>query len=126
GRVVINEIMYQPAVPGGEYVELYNTSSNLTFDLSGWQFRGLAFTFPTGSLIGANSFLVLAANRTAFAGAYGATVPVFDTFSGTLQSGGERLSLVQPGTNGDLVVAEVRYESGRPWPTGANRTGSSL
>jgi hypothetical protein len=126
GQVVINEIMYQPAMPDGQYVELYNTSSNLTFDLSGWQVRGLSYTFPAGSLIGANSFLVLAANRTAFAGAYGATIPVFDTFAGTLQAGGESLSLVQPGTNGDLVVAQVRYASEIPWPAGAKGTGSSL
>ena len=51
-------------------------------------------------LIAPNSFLVLAANSAAFAAAYGATKPVFDTYSGTLQTDGEALSLVQPGTNG--------------------------
>ena len=126
GQVVINEIMYNPLVPNGQYVELYNTSTKFTFDLSGWQFRGLSYTFPVGSLIRANSFLVLAANRPAFSGAYGATIPVFDTFGGTLQSNGQNLSLVRPGTNGDLVVAQVRYENGPPWPTGPNGTGSSL
>jgi len=126
GQVVINEIMYNPLVPNGEYVELYNSSTKFTFDLSGWQFRGLSYTFPVGSLIRANSFLVLAASRAAFPVAYGATIPVFDTFGGTLQLDGETLSLLRPGTNGDLVVAQVRYENGPPWPTGPNGTGSSL
>jgi hypothetical protein len=128
GQVVINEIMYAPAVANTEYVELYNNSTNTTFDLSGWQFHGLAYTFPAGSSIAPNSFLVLAANREDFAGVYGATNIVFDTFSGTLQSSGETLSLIIPGTNtaSDVTVAKVRYASAAPWPTGPNGTGSSL
>jgi hypothetical protein len=128
GRVVINEIMYAPIVANAQYVELYNNSANTTFDLSGWQFHGLAYTFPAGSSIAPNSFLVLAANREDFAGVYGATNIVFDTFSGTLQSSGETLSLIIPGTNtaSDVTVAKVRYASAAPWPTGPNGTGSSL
>jgi hypothetical protein len=128
GQVVINEIMYQPVQPGAEYVELYNASATATFDLSNWQFRGLSYTFPPGSTIGPNSFLVLAANGPAFAAAYGATIPVFDTFTGTLQNDGETLSLVQPGTNtaSDVIISRVRYGSTLPWPAGAAGAGSSL
>ncbi len=128
GRVVINEIMYAPAVSNAQYVELYNTSTNMTFDLSGWQFHGLGYTFPPGSAIAPNSFLVLAANRSDFAGAYGATNLVFDTFDGTLQADGETLSLLIPGTNSadDVIVAKVRYSNAAPWPAGANGAGSSL
>ncbi len=128
GQVVINELMYNPLLPDARYVELYNASTNLTFALSGWEFRGLSYTFPPGSLLGPNRFLVLAANRVAFAAAYGGTIPVFDTFAGTLQADGETLTLVQPATNtaSDLVVAKVRYGSAAPWPAGANGIGSSL
>ena len=128
GQVVINEIMANPSTPNAQFVELYNNSTNTAFDLSGWDFKGLSYTFPSGSLIAPNSFLVLAANAPAFAAAYGATKPVFDTFSGTLQTDGETLSLVQPGTNsaGDVIVTKVKYASAPPWPTNANGTGSSL
>ena len=128
GRVVINEIMYAPALPGAEYVELYNTSTNISFDLSGYELRGLSYTFPPGSLIGPNRFLTLAANRAAFAAAYGATNPVFDTFSGTLQGDGETLTLLRPGTNAltDLVAAKVKYASAPPWPASAAGSGRSL
>jgi hypothetical protein len=128
GHVVINEIMYNPAIPGAQYVELYNNSSSLSFDLSGWQLQGLSYTFPTGSLIGPNSFLVLAANRSLFSSAYGGTIPIFDTFNGPLATDGQTLLLVQPGANpaANQWVAGVRYGSGAPWPQGANGTGSSL
>lgn len=128
GQVVINEIMYDPAVAGGEYLELYNNSTNITFDLSGWRFDGLSYTFPAGASIGPRGYLILTADRPSFAGAYGALIPVFDTYAGSLQGDGETLSLVRPGTNAatDLVVSKLRYEGGLPWPAGANGTGSSL
>jgi hypothetical protein len=128
GQVVVNEIMCQPSATNGQYVELYNNSPNLAVDLSGWDFHGLSYTFPGGSLLAPNSFLVLAANRADFAAAYGATNPVFDIFSGTLQPDGETLSLVKPGTNSasDLTVTKVRYATALPWPTNVNGNGSSL
>jgi hypothetical protein len=128
GQVVINEINYKPPVPGAEFVELYNNSTNLSFDMSGWQFKGLSYTFPAGTLLGPNKFLVLAANRASFAVAYGSTNLVFDTFSGTLQTNGETLTLIQPGTNAalDVVVAKVRYSNSAPWPPQADGAGASL
>ena len=122
GSVVINEIMYAPLVNGAEYVELYNNSTNTSFDLSGWKLQGLGYTFPNGATLAPTNFLILAANRTAFASAYGATNPVFDTFSGTLSPTGETLTL----SASSNVVAEVKYGSQLPWPTNASGTGSSL
>jgi len=127
GQVVINEIMYNPSVSNAQFVELYDNSTNTAFDLSGWQLQGLSYTFPDGSIIGPTNFLALAANGVAFAAAYGATIPVFDTFSGALQAG-QILSLVQPEGNGtnNLTVTEVQYDSSLPWPTNANGTAASL
>jgi hypothetical protein len=133
GKVVINEIMYAPAVSNAllyvpavndaQFVELYNNSTNTTFDMSGWQVQGLSYTFPNGSLLAPTNFLVLAANGAAFAEAYGATNPVFDTFSGTLSPNGETLTL---NNASNVTVAEVEYENQLPWPTNANGTGASL
>ncbi len=126
GQIAINEIMYNPVVSGAQYVEFYNTSANFGFDMSGWRLEGLSYTFPPGSVIGPNSFLVLAANRAVFAAAYGATNAVFDTFDGTLPTDTGTLSLVAPGTNtaSDLFISRVRYSAAAPWPTPV--TGSSL
>jgi hypothetical protein len=122
GQVVINEIMYAPTVNNAQFVELYNASTNLAFDLSGWQLPALSYTFPNGSLIGPGSFLVLAANAAAFAAAYGATNPMFNTFSGALPANGT-IALV---TSSNVTVAEVKYENQLPWSTNANGTGASL
>ncbi len=125
GTVAINEIMYSPAVPNAEYVELFNNSPNVAYDLSGWQLEGLGYTFPAGALISPGSYLVLAANRPAFAAAYGATRLVFDTFSSTLLPG-QLLSLLQPVGGSNQVVAQVQFDNVLPWPTNANTPGVSL
>jgi hypothetical protein len=122
GQLVINEIMYNPVVADAQFVELYNNSTNTAFDLSGWQLQGSAYTFPKGSIIAPTNFLVLAANGAVFAGAYGATNPVFDTISGTLPSSG----ILALNTSSNVTVAEVEYENQLPWPTNANGTGASL
>lgn len=124
GSVVINEIMYNPTYPNAQYVELYNNSTNYAFDLSGWQMEGLGYTFPQGATLAPNSFLVLAANETAFAGAYGAATPLFDTFAGELPTNGQfTLTLEDSSSN---VVTEVQYTSAAPWPAGADGQGAAL
>jgi hypothetical protein len=128
GQIVISEIMNNPVTAGAEFVELYNNSATTGFDLSGWVFKGLGYTFPPGTFLGPNQYLVLAANRASFAGAYGGTNIVFDTYPGTLQFQGETLTLVQPSTGSqpELAVARVRYGSSLPWPAQSNTAGSSL
>ncbi|HEX7576885.1 MAG TPA: lamin tail domain-containing protein, partial [Verrucomicrobiae bacterium] len=115
GSVVFNEIQFNPALPGGEFVELFNTSTTNAFDLSGWTINGLSCTFPNGTTIDPRGFQVLAKNRGAFGNLYGAGILVADEFSGSLQSDGETLSLLQP--NQTNAVDRVRYEAIEPWPT---------
>ena len=128
-NVVFNEIMSNPLTPDAEYVELFNRSTNYTFDLSGWVINGLGYTFPEGSTIGPRAYLVLAKDRIAFGNAYGGGVAVFGQFTGSLQVDGETLTLIKPGATPaqDLVVDKVRYEGVRPWPgTASGYPGSSF
>jgi hypothetical protein len=128
GKVVINEILFHPALAGSEYVELLNRSANTTFDLSGWRLNGLAYTFPPGSSISPGQFLVIARSRISFAAVYGPLIPVFDEFDGQFQLDGETISLIKPGTTPvlDLVVDRVRYETVPPWPTVLPRPGTAV
>jgi hypothetical protein len=99
GNVIFNEIMFNPARAGAEYVELFNRTANTSFDLSGWKVNGLDYTFPPGAVLLPHKYLVLAKSRVEFAAAGGALIPVFDEFPGDLQMDGETLSLVQPGAD---------------------------
>ncbi|HWQ90860.1 MAG TPA: lamin tail domain-containing protein, partial [Clostridia bacterium] len=127
GAIVINEIMANPQVPDAEYVELFNNSSQTAFDLSGWIFNGVDFVFPAGSYLAPGKTWLLAKNRLAFSQAYGSHIVPDGEFPGNLQSGGETLTLLQPGTNeaSGQVIAKVRYEGGLPWPD-AVTNGSAL
>ncbi len=125
--LVINEIMYNPAVTNASYVELYNNSDS-AFELSSWRFDGLDYTFPFPTVLSGRSYLTLARNSAAFASAYGSNVRVFGQFNRDLNPGGQILTLVKPGATpaDDVAVAKARYESNPPWPAAANGQGSAL
>ncbi len=125
GQVVVNEIMYDPPLAGAAFIELYNNSSNTTFDLSGWQIPAVAYTFSNGASLGPKAFLVLAGDRLAYAAAYDVTNTLFDVFPGKLQPG-QLVTLTQPSGASNTVVAEVLFDSVEPWPTNAAGTGYSL
>lgn len=127
-NLVINEIMYNAATAGGSFIEIYNRSTSASFDLSGYRLEGVGYTFPAGAVLAPNSYLVLVADRAAFAAAYGAGIIIFDHYTGSLDNGGERLQLVKPGTvpAEDVIVDEVKYDDDLPWPLFADGFGPSL
>ena len=144
GPLVINEIMYFPYPGYDKYVEIKNISGlavNL-YDVANpantWKVGGLAYNFPTGQAIPAGGLaLVVAIDPATFRAKYGvpAAVQIFGPYTGTLQSGGERLSLEMPDTpvveGGATVVPydiidSVRYDDNLPWPVAAAGGGPSL
>ena len=127
-NLVINEIMFNPLVPDAEYVEVFNRSTQFSFDLSNWQFNGLGYTFPPSSIITNRQYLVLVKDPIAFAAAYGSTNSVFGQYGGNLQLDGETLSLIKPGatTNLDQVIDRVRYDNAAPWPAATNGVSLQL
>jgi len=105
--VIINEILYNAAEPGTEFLELYNRSAHTAFNLFGWRVNGLNHTFAS-TVLKPGEYLVV------------------DDFAGRLDLDGETLTLLRPvGTNGmEEVVDRVRYETVDPWPP--TPAGSSL
>ncbi|MBI1177017.1 hypothetical protein GC207_06210 [bacterium] len=126
--LAINEIMYDPTVPGSSFIEIYNRSTSFAFDLSGWKLDGVSYTFPAGSIIEPQRYLVIAKDAAAFATAYPGLPAPFDEFSGSLQNDGETLKLEKPtGVPGEFTIVDrVTYEATPPWPTAAAGTGASL
>jgi hypothetical protein len=111
--VVINELMYDP-ISGNDddqYIELYNRSAGAV-DLGGWQLSdGVSFTFPTNTVLGPDSYLVVARNaaqlRTNYANL--SVVNCLGDYDGKLSHNGQHLALSMPDTvvqtNSQGVVA---------------------
>jgi hypothetical protein len=140
GPIVINEILYHPALGYDEFVELYNVSASdvALFDTSRptnlWRLNGLGYTFSNNLTMSAGQHLLIVnIDPAAFRAKYGvsAAVPVVGPYSGRLQDSGENLELQRPDvpdTNGVpyIVVDAVRYNDRIPWPPGADGDGPSL
>lgn len=121
--IVINEIMFDAPSDhlNGEYIELYNRSGD-AINLSGWKFtKGISFDFPD-TIIGGNSYLVIAADSDCLLAAHGA-INVLGNWKGTLRDSGELIRLVD--NNGNMAD-EVDYLPGGDWPNLADGSGSSM
>ena len=124
--LVISEIMYHPAprtnTPSLEFVELFNTQA-FDEDLTGHRLSGdIDFAFPTGTVLRAGAFLVIAREPGTVQSVYGIG-DVLGPFSHDLpnDAGTIRLRNEQ-----DAVLLEVSYGSQPPWPRAADGAGHSL
>jgi len=124
-QAVLNEIYFDvPGEMGGdgdyEFVELHNPGTAIC-SLSGYYFdNGINFTFPTGSEINSESYIIIARNASAY---NNLTVPVYQWTSGKLSNSGEALVLKnETGT----VIDSLWYKTNKPWPKGSNGTGYSI
>lgn len=127
-HLVISEIMYHPADPNGEaeFIELMNTSSTLTLDLTGIHFsEGIAFTFSPGTMLPPLARVVVVKNTTAFQSVFGNGVVIAGQFTApsSLDNGGETLKL-EDATGS--TICQITYDDTAPWPTTADGGGASL
>ncbi|HJL53804.1 MAG TPA: lamin tail domain-containing protein, partial [Arenicellales bacterium] len=131
GKVVINEIHYNPATSQGsdndyEFLELYNTSAS-DVDLHGMTVGQVGSTTSIASLdsvtIGAGSYVVVAYTGATYSSL---TVPVVDNdgYFG-LSNSGKALELID---STGALVDNVTYDDYAPWPnyTGPDGGGPSL
>ena len=89
----ISEIMYHPAMPGTEYIEVVNIGAE-TINLNRVAFtRGIRFTFPSLALAPGEYALVVQ-DLAAFEAAYDTTgLKIAGEYTGLLDNGGEKIEL---------------------------------
>lgn len=123
--LIINEIHYNPSPSQGvdtdhEFIELYNAGGS-TVDLSGYSLtKAVQFTFPQGTTIAANEYILIAKNDDTYSGR---GFRVFEWTSGDLSNSGEAIQL----KNAQGVVIDfVNYDDYFPWPADPDGNGPSL
>ena len=126
GQILITEIMYHPLDTSAEFIEIYNRSSD-TFDLGGWRLNGVDLIFDRGALIGPGEYRVICEDLQAYTVAYTNTEVVIGDYDGSLDNGGETLTLEMPdGAGGWTTIDRVRYDDSAPWSPWPDGRGPSL
>lgn len=121
GDLVINEINYNPAGVDEDYefIELYNASGT-NLNIGGVTFsNGINFTFPAGTTMDTDEYIVIASNATTYSGN---GYDVYEYVGGLINSG-EQITIEDDNGN---IIDDVTYDVLSPWPTAANGTGVTL
>jgi len=119
--ILIHEIMYHPGHDEAafepepielEYIEIVNASTSAVL-LDGWRLvDGVSFAMPSGAVLDAGEYLVIAANPQAFAVHYPQVTNIVGGWTGKLSNSGEQITLVNAiGT----VIDTVRYCDEGDW-----------
>lgn len=148
-HLVINEVMYNPEDGKLEYIEIYNpTSQSINLSNSAGKFRingGISFTFPPGTSISPDSYLVIvdfdptvSVELQAFQFMYSISsltpgTNIVGPYIGSLSNGGERIAIEKPQApdapedpTSWIIVDETIYSDSAPWPTSPDGTGDAL
>jgi len=120
---VINEIHYDPPDPirPAEFIELHNPGI-APVSLAGWRLSGgIAFTFPTQTVLPAGGFLVVAQDPSTIQSQFGTSA--LGPWTGRLRNEDERVELRD---SSGTLVDRVGFQLGFPWPTVGTPPGYSI
>lgn len=126
-NIVINEINYKSGdeVNAGDWIELYNPN-NTIIDVSNWVLKDSQddhiFSFPNGTIIRANSYLVLVRNENDFTTAF----PAITNYIGEFDFGLGDTDSVRLFNENEILQDQVDYDVNISWTTCANGNGPTL
>jgi hypothetical protein len=128
GKIVINEINYNSSsqFDPGDWIELYNKSA-LNIDMSNWVLSDSdpshAFSFPAGTVLGADKYLVALVDSNAFKSFFPAAKNYIGQMDFGLSGSGELIKLIDKNGN---VIDSLVYDDKSPWPEEADGLGATL
>jgi hypothetical protein len=113
-NVVINEIFYHPANTNvlETWFELFNAGTN-TVNLSGARVtKGVAFNFPTNTMLAPGDYLVVASHGPTFASLHSGVTNFVAGWTGQLSRDGETIQVEDAAGN---TIAQVNYAPEGDW-----------
>jgi len=123
-ELIITEIMYDPPEAGFdflEFIEVYNNGP-ASQDLALITFEGIQVDL-SGRTLSAGAFLVLVSDSASFSQIYDYSNVVEWNQGAFLSNEGERIAILD---TAGVVLDEVNYSAGLPWPVGASGGGQSI
>ncbi len=121
--IVVNEVLYNGVdnTVRDEFIELYNAGTT-TVNLTGWRLSSAVdFNFPANTTIAPGGYLLIAEDPATITAKFGKTA--LGPWTGNLSSKGEIIRLRNAT---DVIVSEVDYKAGFPWPTSSDGDGASM
>ena len=121
--VIVNEVHYNGVdnTVRDEFIELYNAGTT-TATLTNWRLSSAVdFAFPVGTTIAPGAYLLVAEDPPTIQAKFGKTA--LGPWTGSLSSKGETIRLRDAS---DLIVSEVDYAVGFPWPTAPDGDGATM
>ncbi|MFM2207075.1 MAG: hypothetical protein RL213_1050 [Bacteroidota bacterium] len=118
-QIYFTEINYNSdsASDCGDWVEIYNKGS-FSVDLTDWEFRDQydyhRYTFPSGTVIPAGGYMVLATDMDKFRAIHPAVTNVIGPIGFNLANNGDQIRILD---YRDRAVDSVYYMDLSPWPT---------
>ncbi len=126
--IVISEVNYHsdPSLDAGDWIELHNTA-DVDVDVSDYVFRTHIFynkfAIPTGTMIPAGGFLVLAQDTAQFYAQHPGVDNVVGPFLFTLENDGD--SIILQNAVAETITA-FAFGDDRPWPYTADGYGRTM
>ncbi len=140
-NLAVTEISYNPVEPTSselaeayidsnndfEFIEIMNTLTTATVDLSGVKFdNAILFTFPEDTYLGPQERLVIVSNLAAFNHHYSSleyAPRIIGSYEGNFGNGGEKIEI--DNRDGQEIL-QVNYSDDAPWPTSPDGDGYTL
>lgn len=124
---IITEINYFSSInmAAGDWIEIYNPTDE-SINLSDWQLKSendLMYTFPSSSIIQAQSYLVICENLAQFQSVFPEIVNCIGDMELGLNNNSMAISL---NNSDDVSIDMLTYVNTEPWPLYANGTGNTI
>ncbi len=124
-KICVSELNYnsKSEYNAGDWIELHNYA-NTSIDISGWRLtdgvENHSYTFPTGTTIGPNGYLVLVEDSAKFKALFPSVTNLIGETGFNFSNSGDQVRLYN---HLDILYLSFYYQDLAPWPVQADGNG---